>query len=154
MADDTAGKQPGRRSGKPFEPGHSGNPNGRPAGSRNAATVAVEILLEGEAEAIGRKAVELALAGDTLALRLVLERIAPVRRSRPVPFQMPEVKAAGDIVRGIGAVLQAAAAGDLAPDEAATIAGILETKRRAIEMTDLEQRLSALEKRSTDGESE
>jgi hypothetical protein len=49
--------------GRPFAPG---NP-GRPKGSRNKATLAAEALLDGEAEALTRKAIELALAGDVTA---------------------------------------------------------------------------------------
>jgi hypothetical protein len=58
-----------------FKPGQSGNPSGRPHGSRNKATLALEALLDGEGEAITRKAIEKALEGDTAALRLCLERI-------------------------------------------------------------------------------
>ena len=36
-----------------FEPGQSGNPFGRPRGSRNKASIIAEQLLEGEIEAIG-----------------------------------------------------------------------------------------------------
>ena len=39
-----------------FKPGQSGNPSGRPHGSRNKATLALEALLDGEGEAITRKA--------------------------------------------------------------------------------------------------
>ena len=75
-AENTAPKQRGR----PFRPGVSPNPAGRPKGARNKTTMAVEALLEGEAQALTRKALELALAGDTTALRLCLERIAPRQR--------------------------------------------------------------------------
>jgi hypothetical protein len=47
--------------GRPFEPGQSGNPSGRPKGARNKATVVIEALLEDEAEALIRKVIELAL---------------------------------------------------------------------------------------------
>ena len=50
--------------GRPFPKGQSGNPGGRPRGSSNRATRAAEMLLDGEATALTRKAVELALAGD------------------------------------------------------------------------------------------
>jgi hypothetical protein len=49
-----AAKTAGKQRGKPFEPGQSGNPRGRPEGSWHATTLAVEKLLEGEAEEIGR----------------------------------------------------------------------------------------------------
>ena len=69
-AENTAPKQRGR----PFEPGKSGNPIGRPKGARNQATLLAESLLEGEVEAITRKLINRALEGDTTALRLCLER--------------------------------------------------------------------------------
>ena len=84
----TAGeiKKEGRR------PGESGNPNGRPPGSRNKTTLAVESLLDGEAENLTRKAIELAKDGDLTALRLCLERIAPPRKDRPVTFSLPKLE--------------------------------------------------------------
>ena len=69
----------------PFQKGQSGNPKGRPVGSRNRVSLACDKLLEGEAEAITRKAIELAKAGDGPALRLCLDRIAPARRTAPSP---------------------------------------------------------------------
>jgi len=66
-AENTAGKQRGR----PFEPGRSGKPNGRPKGSRNKTTLVLEALLDGQSEAIIRKLLEKATDGDTIALRLL-----------------------------------------------------------------------------------
>ena len=85
-AENTARKQ---QIGLRFEPGQSGNPSGRPKGSRNKATLAVETLLDGEAEVITRKAIELAKKGDLVAIRLCLDRIAPPRKDRPIPFSLP-----------------------------------------------------------------
>ena len=82
----TAGKQRGR----PFEPGKSGNPNGRPKGARNRTTALAEGLLDGEAEAITRKLIDKALEGDNAALRLCLERLLPPKRGRTVSFELPE----------------------------------------------------------------
>ena len=146
MADDAAPKQPRRGRGRPFDAGSSGNPAGRPAGTRNRATVAIEALLEGEAEAIGRKAVELALEGDSMALRLCMERIAPVRRGRPVKFSLPALEGPADLVKALGGLLRATADGELSPEEAVAVATILETKRRAHETVEFEARLAALEK--------
>jgi Family of unknown function (DUF5681) len=58
-----------------FQPGRSGNPSGRPRGARHRATLAAEALLDGEAAALTRKAIERALEGDATAMRLCLERI-------------------------------------------------------------------------------
>ena len=81
MADELL-NPPRRVRGQPFAKGRSGNPAGRRRGSRNRATLAAAVLLEGESEALTRKAVELALAGDPVALRLCIERILPVCRER------------------------------------------------------------------------
>ena len=146
MADNTGEEQPKRTRGKPFDAGKSGNPAGRPAGTRNKATLAIEALLEGDAEKIGRKAIELALDGDVVALRLCLERLAPIRRGRPVRFGLPALDGPGDLVKALGGLLRATADGELSPEEAVTIASILESKRRAHETVDLEVRLAALER--------
>jgi hypothetical protein len=130
-----------------FQPGQSGNPAGKPKGARNAATLAAEALLDGEAEALTRKCVELAKGGDTVAIRLCLERILPARKSRSVAFDLPDVNQAADLVPAFAAVVQAMAAGEIAPDEAMTVAGVLEMKRKAIETVDIERRLVAIEAR-------
>ncbi|MCJ2136438.1 DUF5681 domain-containing protein, partial [Methylobacterium sp. J-026] len=54
--------------GRPFGQGQSGNPGGRPKGARNRSTEALETILDGESEALTRKAIEMALEGDTVAL--------------------------------------------------------------------------------------
>jgi hypothetical protein len=77
-------KQRGRGRGRPFEKGQSGNPAGRPPAMGKRATQAMQLLLDGEAQALTRKAVELALDGNTMALRMCLDRIGPPRRERTV----------------------------------------------------------------------
>ena len=79
---------------RPFQ---KGNP-GRPKGARNQATLAAEALLEGEAEALTRKAVELAKEGNLTALRLCLDRILPPRRERPLDMDFPMMTTAEDAV--------------------------------------------------------
>src|SRR3954463_15336798 len=81
-----------------FQKGESGNPQGKPKGTRHRVTMAAEILLEGEAEAITRKAIELAKAGDGPALRLCMDRIYPARKDRPVRFGLPPLEKVGDAV--------------------------------------------------------
>src|SRR5215213_5905663 len=105
------GQTTGKRGGAPpFQKGQSGNPKGRPVGSRHKATLAVEVLLDGEAEALTRKAVEMALGGDTVALRLCLDRLLPVRRDRHVPFALPPLETAADAVKAIAALVRAVGA--------------------------------------------
>ena len=145
MTADSLQKQIAGPKGHLFQKGHSGNPAGRQKGCRNQSTVMAEILLEGEAEALIRRTIELALEGDTTALKLCLERIVPQRKSRVVSFDLPPIDRAADLGGAIGAVLQAASSGRLLLDEAAALVGMMESKRRALETMDLEQRLQALE---------
>lgn len=128
-----------------FRKGQSGNPKGRPKGARNKATLAAEALLDGEAQAITRKAVALAKSGDTTALRLCMERIVPVRRDRPVAFPIPHLKDANDAAALSRAIVAGVAAGDITPLEAGELAKLVDTYTRAVTAVEHEQRLRALE---------
>jgi hypothetical protein len=139
--DNTAGKQGGGQ----FKPGQSGNPAGRPKGARHRTTLAIEALLEGEHAALTRKAIEMALAGDTVALRLCLDRIAPARKDTPVSIELPPVKTLADAVIASSAVLAAVAAGECTPDEGGRLMAMLSTHRTIVEAGDLEARILALE---------
>ena len=132
-----------------FKKGQSGNPNGKPKGARNKATLAMEELLDGEAEAITRKAIEMAKEGDMTAIRLCLERILPTIKSRPIEIDLPPVETAQDIQSAHGAVIAAMAKGEITPDDAAAIAGVLEARRRAIETVELEARIEEIEQRQS-----
>ena len=135
MSDALLQKLPGPARGRPFEKGRSGNPAGRRPGSRNKATLAAAALLAGESEALTRKAVELALAGDPTAMRLCVERLLPPCRERTVKFTLPPIESVSDVSAAMRAVTAALAKGNITPDEAATIAGVVETSARAIETT-------------------
>ena len=123
-----------------------GNPGKKP-GIRHKTTLAIQALLDGEAEALTRKAVEMALAGDTVALRLCLERIAPPRKDTPVRFELPPMEGAANAAAAMGAILEGVSRGDLTPSEASSLAGLVEGYRKALEMTELEARLKAVEER-------
>ena len=118
---------------------------GRPKGARNRTTMAVLDLLAGQAQALTQRAVEVALSGDTTALRLCLDRIAPPRKDSPVQFALPPMKTASDAARAAAAVLQAVSDGELTPLEAAQIMGLIDAFRRVLETTELEARVAALE---------
>jgi Family of unknown function (DUF5681) len=131
--------------GRPFERGRSGNPGGRPRGHRNKTTMAVEQLLDGEAEALTRKLVEKALEGDVAALRLCFDRLLPPRRDRPVVFELPKIESAKDALAASSAILAACAAGKLSPSEAAELMGLVATHVRMFEAIETEAGLTALE---------
>ena len=136
-----------------FKSGQSGNPGGRPKGSLNKATLASQALLDGEAEALTRKVVELAKEGHPVALRLCLERLLPPRKDRPVNFTLPRIEGAEDIVKALGAILEAVAQGEITPAEGQTLTAMLDGYRRGLETADLEARVTALEKERARGKS-
>jgi hypothetical protein len=136
-------RKPG--SGRPFAKGVSGNPAGRPRGCRDKISRAAEMLLDDEAEALTRKAVELALDGDPAALRLCLDRVAAPRRQRSVEFSLPPMRTAADLAGAMGAIASAAASGVITPGEAVQFCQITEAIARAIETTEFDRRLQELE---------
>jgi hypothetical protein len=128
---------------RPFVKGQSGTPAGRRYGSRNRATIAAAAFLAGEAEALTRRAAELALVGDPWtfssracplgAMPPCLERILPPCRDRMVKFVLPPIESAADIAGALKAVTSALAGGAITPGEAATIAAVVDTFVRAIQ---------------------
>jgi len=143
MPEVTADKQRGR----PFQPGQSGNPAGRPKGSRNAVTVLAEKLMEDEAETVVRAILDAARAGDMGACRIILDRLAPARKDRPVALDLPPITTSADTAQAMAAVIRAMADGEISPSEAGAVASVLEGHRRALELTEIERRLEALEQR-------
>jgi hypothetical protein len=137
----SAGDQQGNR----FQKGQSGNPLGRAEGSRNKATLLLDRLAEDEAEAIQRQVIEAAKSGDLKAAELILARIWPPRRGRPVHIDLPAVRTTTDVSDGMAALVDAMAAGEVTPEEAATISGVLEARRRALETQELADRVNRLE---------
>jgi len=105
----------------PFEKGESGNPAGRPRGARNRATLLMQNLLADDAEAIGRKAIEMAKAGDLTAIRLCMDRLAPARKDEPVAFELPPIEKPADCVAATASIVAAVAAGELTPTQAAEL---------------------------------
>jgi hypothetical protein len=136
----TGSKQVGGR----FEKGVSGNPRGRPAGSRNNATLACEALLEGQAEALTQKAVDMALAGDPVALRLCLERICPVRKDRPVEFSLPPINTARDAANVMSSVMNAVGAGELSPADASELSKVVACTVKSFEAAEFADSLVPL----------
>ncbi len=131
--------------GRPFQPG---NP-GKPRGTRHRVTRAIEELLEGQHEKLTQAAIDKALEGDTTALRLCLDRLAPPRKDAPISFDLPPVATVADVVGASTAVLTAVAAGEVTPDEAGRVMALLSAHRLIVETGDLEGRLAALEAKGT-----
>ena len=103
-----------------FSSGHSGNPAGRPEGSRNRSTVLAEALLDEHAEPVTRKVIECAEAGDGAMLRLLFTRIVRSGRDRLVTLDVPEGKEL-DAEEVFRITARALFDGEISPDEALRI---------------------------------
>jgi Family of unknown function (DUF5681) len=141
------GKKQARNRGQ-FKPGTSGNPRGRPEGSRNKATLAIQALMDGEAETLTRRIIALAKRGNLEALKFCVSRILPPRKDRTVALKFPKIENANDILRALECLLHAVGEGEVSPTEAQALGAIIESCRKGIELSDIETRLKALEKRT------
>lgn len=123
---------------------------GRPKGSRNKVTLAIENMMEGEAEAITRHCIDLAKRGDPTAMRIVMDRIAPVRKGRPIPKLEKR-----DGETSIEALLRAVLEGEIAPEEGKEVVGLIESAARVAAtqiLADMRQRqMEAFQKAADSG---
>jgi hypothetical protein len=130
--------------GRPFEPG---NP-GRPLGARNRASLILDKLGAEAASDILQAVIQQAKGGDVAAAKVVLDRLWPPPKGRVLAFDLPAVAGLADVKSAHIAILVAMATGAITPDEASTVASVLESTRRAIETVELEARIAAIEARS------
>ncbi len=129
-----------------FKPGQSGNPAGKPPGTRNRVSRLLDQKAEEGAEAILAAVLGAAQTGDVRAAELVLSRCWPVPKGRRLTLSLPPVEGASDVVRALGALLREVAAGNVSAEEAQAVASLIESQRRALETVDLESRIATLEK--------
>ena len=130
-----------------FKKGKSGNPDGRPLGSRNKTTLAALSLIEDEGEQLARKAIELALDGDLPALKLCMDRLLPPAKERPLEaFNLPRLNDQKSVLQALDAIANKLSEGELLPAEATSICKVLEQYRKHFETTELTERLETLER--------
>lgn len=130
-------KRPGR-----WAAGVSGNPRGKKPGSGQLQKIRNE--LGDGVPALLKVLMTKALEGDAQAARLILERVLPALKplEQPLEIQLPQ---GGTLVSKAEAVLSEAAAGVLAPSQAATLIGAIAGLAKIIEIDDLAERISRLE---------
>lgn len=128
-----------------FKKGQSGNPTGKKKGTRNKATQAALVLLEGETEALTRKAIEMAKEGDMTALKLCLDKILPSLKSTapPVSLNIPLANSLTDTAKSF---INAAAIGEIPPDIAANLVSAVASVAKVEEIEQVKDRLEALER--------
>jgi hypothetical protein len=139
-ADNSGRDQAGR-----FRPGASGNPAGKRRGSRNRTSIMLDALASQHAETVVGRVIVAAAKGDMTAAGLLLSRIWPVPKSRRVRMKLPELTSAADGAAALATLVAATARGELAPDEAGALAGLIRAHGDALALTDIEVRLARLE---------
>ncbi len=147
MTERSAANSAQKQRGRPFAKGRSGNPQGKPKGARHRASILAEQIMAGDAEEIVKVVVAMAKAGDATAAKIVLDRICPARRDHAVEFDLPPIAKAADAAHAMGEILGAVAEGRMTPSEAAQVGQLVEIYTRALETSELEARIEALERR-------
>ena len=127
--------------GRPFKQGNSG----RPPGSKNKVTRALEQLAEGHAEQVLQKVTEQALAGDVPSQKIILDRVYPPPKSRPINVRIPPINGPQDALSSIAAIFSAIREGQLTPDEIGALSLVVGRFIQIIELQDHESRIAALE---------
>jgi hypothetical protein len=135
----------GRLQGGRFVPGVSGNPAGKKPGTRHRATRLAEKLMTDDAEAVVKAVMAAAKGGDMTAARLVLDRIAPPCREAPVNLDLPRLETRADAARVLSFLLAEAGRGEVTPAEAEKLARLVSEHHKAVQLTEMEERMSRLE---------
>ncbi len=128
-----------------FRKGHSGNPKGKAKGTRNKATLTAENLLKGELENICRKLIEEALLGNIQAIKMVLDRVFPLRKDSLIHIELPEIQNSSNALQAISIITTAVGNGEISPSEGEALSRIIDIHVKAIEIYDFDNRLIKIE---------
>lgn len=126
--------------GRPFPKGNGG----RKPGSKNRSSLLAAELVQGEALAMLRTAIQLAKDGNVTMLKFVLGRWL---RERPIEFELPPINNADDAVAALSAIASAIAEGAMTPSEGAALTTVVDSTAQAVELADVTKRLDLLEAR-------
>ena len=129
-----------------WKKGSSGNPAGRPRGSRNRAAIIMEQLLDGQIEQLVQKLVASALEGNMQAMGICVERVLPRCKERTIDFDIPPVVGYDDILRAACTILEGIARGDITPTEGEKLSNVLKLSLESRVAVDLECRLTEVER--------
>src|SRR5690348_12553956 len=128
-----------------FAKGNPGGP-GRPRARERIAALDQRVAEAGDD--LIDAALKVAKDGNVRAIEMLLDRIWPAQRGRPVEIEAAEIRAVSDVVPATAAVTNAVLNGDVTPREGAAAARVIETHGKMIELVDLERRMTALEQES------
>ena len=131
-------------SGK-FRKGQSGNPAGKPPGTRDRSTAALEALAQGAGSRIVQAMITAAENGDTRAGQLILARIWRPSQGRRVVISLPQLRTPQDALKAIDAITQAAASAVISLEDARDLAALVDSFRNTFAAVDLDERIKQLE---------
>lgn len=130
-----------------FKKGQSGNPAGKPRGAKDKRTELRELLRPHQSEIV-TKVVDLAKAGDTTAIRLVLERICPPLRAGDIPVSIP--LSGGSLTERAESLLAAVCSGTVGPEQGGKLLDMLVSFSKVMEIDHLSERIAAVERTISD----
>jgi hypothetical protein len=131
-------KKPSRRS-------RSDNKGGRPVGSKNRAKVLSKWIFERDFNNIREVIVKAAIDGDLIACRLVVDKLVENQRGRLLRFNLPVLKSMDDVAAALNALIQCVGSGLLTISEANELSALIERQGEALQASDFERRLAAIE---------
>jgi len=145
MADKTEKKQ--RGTGRQFEKGKSGNLNGRPKGTRNKTLFLLEQIIEKDAVDILNTVITMAKGGDLQAAKILIDRILPPKKDRPISLKLPKIVNSKDAMEATSIIIKAMSEGEITPLEGESFIKVIEIFIKSNESLELEERLKAIEER-------
>lgn len=142
-----------RRPGA-FQPGHTLG-KGRPQGSKNNVTIAIEEIGAANALAIFDRVISAATGKlkdgesfDMNAAKMVLDRVAPIRKGARFDIDIPTtITTVAELDKATTAIIELTATGTISLDEAQQLATVMDSRAKSIELNDISKRLDVLEQR-------
>lgn len=135
-----------------FQKGQSGNPKGKPKGAKHKASLMAEMLFENELASVCNQVIDQAKEGNMQAAKIILDRLLPPKKDRPIHFQIPFIKTAADAVEARRLICYAVGKGDITPLEGEALSKIVEIQTKNIELFEFQDRLNAIERRLNQNE--
>lgn len=129
-----------------FLKGQSGNPAGKPRGARNRSSIVAERLFADEIQEICGSVIAQAKAGNMQAAKIILDRVLPPIKDKPIQIDLPKMATSSDLLTAMECITFAVGSGQISPLEGESIARIVDTHIKALELNEIEKRLSCLEK--------
>lgn len=129
-----------------FKKGKSGNPRGKPKGARHKASLMAEMLFENGIEGVCKQVLTQAKEGNLHAAKIILDRLLPPRKDRPINFKLPFIQNTTDALEASRLICHAVCNGEITPLEGESLSKMVGIQAKNIELFDFGSRLEAIEK--------